>query len=156
MSTPATLAEDRQTLLTVDGAGKTAKAAALARLESAAVSTATPACVVSPRVPALAARLMQLAVTFGAGQFEPKESGWEVPVGPSLFVRFDAHVASLDVQYHAQGWKRHEVHGDDGKTWSRSVYLDRDTSAEELEAIVREVEAVFGITPSFALFPPVS
>lgn len=32
----ATLAEDRQTLLTVDGAGKTAKAAALARLESSA------------------------------------------------------------------------------------------------------------------------
>jgi hypothetical protein len=94
---------------------------------------------------------MQLAVTFGAGEFQPRNGG---PSHPSLFVRFDAHVAGIDVRYYAEGWKRSEEPGGDGVTWSRCLYLDSEGADEELEALVREVEAVFGITPSFALFPP--
>lgn len=109
--------------------------------------------VVSPRIPALAARLAQLCVAFGIGKMLPA-SCCDIPQGASLFLDFSGHIGELALTYYAAGWVNSQECPieRDGITWRRECDLMASDAEEQLEALVREVEALCGIEPtSFAM-----
>lgn len=114
-------------------------------------------CVVSPRVPSLVARLAQLVATFGNGRNDPEKYIPGIPAGPTMFLNISGHVGTVEVRYFSAGWISTKEDGEDtGETWCRNANLIGPSAEDDLEALVREVEDVCGIAPSFAMFPPVN